>query len=455
MTPTILIVDDEPAFRESAARAVCMHSYGRVQLAGDGATALRLVEQTQVAVAFLDITMPGMDGITLLEKILERSPSTACVMVSARDEIALVMRATRLGAVDYLVKPIVPDQLLSSLDRALERTRMIELLTMRRDGRIEEALDEASAFSDIATCEPRLISVLREAELHARSRVPVLVTGETGTGKELLARAIHRASPRHARPFVAVNMLSLSATLFESEFFGYKKGAFTGAVADREGYLHKAQGGTLFLDEIGDLPMALQGKLLRILQEGEFTPVGGTQPRQADVRFIAATHQDLDALALAGSFRRDLLYRLRFGVVSIPALRERRDDILLLATRFIAGSSRKSARLSEEAIAALLAHDWPGNVRELKGVIESAANLAEGSEILPRHLRLPQRPCAEPLNLPSEPGSLESMATLAEVERAHVLAVYRASGGNKTATARVLDISIPTLVRKLRGSGMD
>jgi DNA-binding NtrC family response regulator len=456
MTPAILLVDDEPAFRQSAERALRMQGYTRVQLASDGAAALRLLDQSQVAVAFLDITMPGMDGLTLLEKILERSPSTACVMVSARDEIALVMRATRLGAVDYLVKPIVPDQLISSLERALERNRMVELLTMRRDGRADAVLDQASAFADIVTCEPRLISLLHEAELHARSRIPVLITGETGTGKELLAQAIHRASPRHARPFVAINMLSLSATLFESEFFGYRKGAFTGAVADREGYLHKAQGGTLFLDEIGDLPLVLQGKLLRILQEGEFTPVGGTQPKQADVRFIAATHQDLDALAAAGSFRRDLLYRLRFGVVSIPALRERRDDVLLLANRFIAGSSRPRARLSEPAVSTLLAHDWPGNVRELKGVIESAANLAEGGEILPRHLRLPSRPRSDASLQPSfEPGSYESMATLAEVERAHVLAVYRASGGNKTATARVLDISIPTLVRKLRGCGVD
>jgi two-component system response regulator AtoC len=379
MTPTILLVDDEPAFLESAGRALRMHGYDRVLLAGDGPSALRLLGQSRVAVAFLDITMPGMDGIALLERILEQAPSIACIMVSARDEIPLVMRATRLGAVDYLVKPIVPDQLVNALERALERSRMIDLLTLRRDARIDEALDEAGAFSAIVTCDPRMIGLLREAELHARSRIPVLVTGETGTGKELLAQAIHRASTRHARPFVAVNMLSLSANLFESEFFGHRKGAFTGAIADRDGYLQQAQGGTLFLDEIGDLPLPLQGKLLRILQEGVFTPVGGTQTRQADVRFIAATHQDMDALAEAGSFRRDLLYRLRFGVISIPPLRERRDDMLLLATRFIAGSSRPGARLSEQAIAALLGHKWPGNVRELKGVIEAAANLAEGT----------------------------------------------------------------------------
>jgi transcriptional regulator with PAS, ATPase and Fis domain len=256
-----------------------------------------------------------------------------------------------------------------------------------------------------------------------------------------MAQAIHRASPRRRGPFVAVNMLALSSSLFESEFFGHRKGSFTGAIADKDGYLDRARGGTLFLDEIGDLPMDLQGKLLRILQEGEYCPVGDTKPRQADVRFIAATHQDLEK----ASFRKDLYYRLRFAHLAIPPLRQRRDDIRLLAARFLEGSARPDARLSEEAQEALVAHDWPGNVRELKGTVEAAANLAERGEILNRHLNIPLR------KRPSGDGTVEpsTMLPLAEVERRHILRVYDATGKNKTQTAKILGISPQTLHRKL------
>lgn len=450
MKARILVVDDEPAFLASVQRALRMHGLSDVSVASDGASALAHAAREGVDVAFLDITMPTMNGLELLEQLLEISPATACIMVTARDDIALVMRATRLGAVDYLVKPLVPDQIVSALSRALERRQIVDLLALRRDDLVERKLEAPEAFAAFVTCEARVLHLLHEAELHARSAIPVLVTGETGTGKELLARALHLASERRRGPFVPINMLSLSSSLFEAEFFGYKRGAFTGAVGDKEGYLHQAEGGTLFLDEIGDLPLPLQGKLLRILQEGEFTPVGGTQSRPANVRFIAATHQDLDALVASGAFRRDLLYRLRFAHLAIPPLRRRRDDLLLLAARFLAGSSRPEARLSEQASAALVAHDWPGNVRELKGVIEAAANLAESGEVLPRHLNIPLRRRGSAAD-----EDATSMPTLAEVERLHVLAVHRATGGNKTQTARILGISLPTLQRKLRAFGTE
>jgi transcriptional regulator with PAS, ATPase and Fis domain len=276
----------------------------------------------------------------------------------------------------------------------------------------------------------------------------VLLLGETGTGKERFAAYIHQASPRRDRHMVRVNCSAIPSALMESELFGREKGAYTGALTRQIGRFELAHGSTIFLDEIGDLPMDLQGKLLRILQEGEYCPVGDTRPRQADVRFIAATHQDLER----ASFRKDLYYRLRFAHIAIPPLRQRRDDILLLATRFVEASARPEATLSDEAQEALVAHDWPGNVRELKGTIEAAANLAERGEILARHLHLPtrRRPTIE--GAPVDPGSLPP---LAEVERRHILRVYEATGRNKTQTAKILGIAAQTLHRKLDAYRVD
>ncbi len=441
MNASVLIVDDEVTFLDSARRKLRMAGYAEVTTEPDPVEALALVEGRTFDVAFLDITMPGMSGLDLLERLLERSPATRCVMVTAIDNIDAVMRATRLGAFDYLVKPLRPDQLVDALERALSHKRMVDLLELRQKELARRTLEEPEVFGDILSADERVLGLLHEAELHARSRVPVLITGETGVGKELMAQAIHRASPRRRGPFVPVNMLSLSSTLFESEFFGHRRGAFTGAITDKEGYLDRARGGTLFLDEIGDLPMDLQGKLLRILQEGEYCPVGDTRPRQADVRFIAATHQDLER----PSFRKDLYYRLRFAHLAIAPLRQRRDDIRLLAARFVEGSARPDARLSEEAMEALVAHDWPGNVRELKGTIEAAANLAERGEILARHLNIPIR------KRPPGDGTADpnAMLPLAEIERRHILRVYEATGKNKTHTAKILGISAQTLHRKL------
>jgi len=441
MNPSVLIVDDEVTFLDSARRKLRMAGYADVVTEADPVEALARLEGTTFDVAFLDITMPGISGLELLERLLERSPATRCVMVTAIDNIDSVMRATRLGAFDYLVKPLQPDQLVDALERALSHKRMVDLLELRQKELAEARLEDPEAFAEIRSADDRMLRLLHEAELHARSRVPVLITGETGVGKELMAHAIHRASPRRSGPFVAVNMLSLSANLFESEFFGHRKGSFTGAISDKEGYFDRARGGTLFLDEIGDLPMELQGKLLRILQEGEYCPVGDTRPRRADVRFIAATHQDLEK----ASFRKDLYYRLRFAQLAIPPLRQRRDDIRLLAASFVEGSARPDARLSEDAQEALVAHDWPGNVRELKGTIEAAANLAERGEILTKHLNIPlrKRPLGDGVTDPN------TMPALAEVERRHILRVYDATGKNKTQTAKILGISAQTLQRKL------
>ncbi|MBW2261362.1 MAG: sigma-54-dependent Fis family transcriptional regulator, partial [Deltaproteobacteria bacterium] len=279
-----------------------------------------------------------------------------------------------------------------------------------------------------------------------------LIAGETGVGKELLAQAIHRASRRSKGPFVPVNMLALSQTLFESEFFGHAKGSFTGADRDKKGYLGKSGGGTLFLDEIGDLQMEIQGKLLRILQEGEYTPVGKTRSETADVRFVAATNQDLEKLVEEKRFRMDLFYRLQFAHLRIPPLRERPGDVPLLAARFLETSQGPGASLTEEAEAMLCGHDWPGNVRELKGVLEAASNLAEKGRIAPEHIRLSGRTSAVPVDsswhgTEKRAGRLEP---LVEIEKRHILRVYEAVGRNKTRAAKVLEIGLQTLHRKLK-----
>ncbi len=443
MNTAILVVDDESAFLDSVQRMLRIEGYGDVTAVADPTKVAPMLETKTFDVAFLDITMPELDGLDLLKIIKERSPETECVMVTANESIPMVIKAVKRGAYDYLIKPILPEQLTHVLDRALERRRMMAALLLKSNRRVMKTLDNPAAFSKIVTGDPRMMQLLHEAELHAASNIPILVTGETGTGKELIARAVHRVSRRASGPFVPVNMLALSPTLFESEFFGHIKGAFTGAERDKVGYLGKAAGGTLFLDEIGDLSLDIQGKLLRILQEGEYTPVGDTRAKAADVRFVAATNQDLEKLVSLRKFRKDLFYRLQFAHLEIPRLAERRGDIPLLTDHFLKGATR----LSEEAGGALDAHDWPGNVRELRGVLEAAANLAVKGEITSQHLRLPV--AKSRITVKSTQPGAASLEPLADVERRHILQVYEALGRNKSKTARALEIGLQTLHRKL------
>ncbi len=451
MSTRILIVDDEQAFLNSVSRVLRLQGYTDVVTVENPTKVQDLLGQQSFDVAFLDITMPQLDGLDLLEVIKEQSPQTECIMITANESIPSVIRAIKLGAYDYLLKPIKPDQLIHSLERALERRRLYDMLLLHASDSADQTLENPEAFSSVITCDERMLHLLREAELHARSDIPVLITGETGVGKELMAQAIGKASRRNSGPFVAVNMLALNASLFESEFFGHAKGSFTGAISDKVGYLGKAKGGTLFLDEIGDLSLEIQGKLLRILQEGEYTPVGKTRTEKADVRFVAATNENLEKRVQQRKFRKDLFYRLRFANLHIPPLRERKDDIRLLAAHFLQGAGLAGNSLEEKAEARLVGHDWPGNVRELKGVLEAAANLAENGNISPKHLNLPHRTtmveAPASVGQASEVGALEP---LAEVERRHILSVYQAVGNNKSQCARVLGIGLQTLHRKLK-----
>ncbi len=443
----ILVVDDEQDSLDSVVRGLRLEGYKDVTAMVRSTEVPALLEQKVFDCALLDITMPDLDGMALLQLIKEKSPRTECIMVTAQDSVPLVVRAMKLGAYDYLLKPTTPEDLSRALERALERQRLLEAMLLRGSEAQEGTLSNPDAFKSFITADPSTIRLLREAELHAASRIPVLITGETGAGKEVLANAIHKASRVANGPFVAINMLAVAPTLFEAEFFGHAKGAFTGADRDRPGYLARAKNGTLFLDEIGDLSLETQGKLLRILQEGEYVPVGKTRPERADVRIVAATNQDLDKLVASRRFRKDLLYRLQFAHLKLPPLRKRREDIPLLAQHLLSVSAHPHATISEKAELVLLGHDWPGNVRELQGVLEAAANLAAGGTIEPEHLRLGVAKTIQIRGKGAETGTLEP---LAEIERRHILAVYEAVGRNKSQAARVLEIGLQTLHRKLQ-----
>ncbi len=451
MKESILLVDDEINFLRSLELLLVTEGYSDVAIEDNPESALKQIAARDFDVVFLDVNMPGSSGMDLIKQILEIRPETACIMVTADERAPTIVEAMRLGAYDYLIKPITPNRLLLALTRALERRRLLRSLDVRATPRARKDLQHPGAFENIIGDNPKLVKLLHETELHAGSDITVLLSGETGVGKDLLARAIHQASPRSKQPFVAVNMLAISPTLFESEFFGHRKGSFTGATFDRKGYLADAEGGTLFLDEIGDLSLDIQGKLLRLLQERDYRPVGESISRKANVRFIAATNQDLPQAVSQGTFRKDLYYRLQFAHLIIPPLRERRDDLPVLCLSMLPLSSERSITITTSALDALDTYAFPGNVRELKGLIESAINLSRDGKITLKELRLPESSKRHRFNSNSKPAAEESDVSLplAEVEKRHILAVYEHHNRNKTRTAKALEIGLRTLHRKL------
>ncbi len=455
MSSKIIVIDDEEHFLDIVKRGLIISGLPDLTLETDPESALKSFNNGNVYdIALIDISMPKMNGIELLEKIKSISPSTECIMVSGLNEARAAVQSLKKGAYDYLVKPISREDLHSAITRALERKRLLDILTLRKDPRPPK-LSNPEAFEDIITDSGEMLKLLREAELHAQSDVPILITGESGTGKELLARAIHNASPRKNAPFTALNMASFSQTLFDAEFFGYTKGAFTGAEKERKGYLEYTDGGTLFLDEIGILPYELQGKLLRVLQDGEFIKLGTNRKKHVNIRFIAATNENLSEKTSQGKFRKDLYYRLNGAWLHLPPLRERKNDIPLLINRFLKEFSNngKKFEMSEEAVSVLLTYGYPGNVRELKSIIQFSVNLAQGGKIriehLPRNLRK-----VKPRVSQTEEGVRVKHSPLDAVIRKHILEVYKHTGYNKTKTARILGIGLNTLRRKLSSYGV-
>lgn len=447
---TILIIDEDPAFLEKAKNLLHRGGYDDVQTETDPGQALMRVDRgAPYGVVLIDLDMQGLDGLGLMGAIHESDPDTECVVLSALNEARVAVDCIKKGACDYLTKPVRDDRFLASVKQAASRLHSSRAVFSPQPGH-PDASAGANAFESIITRSDRMRRIIQEARLHAGSDVTVLITGESGTGKELLARAIHRVSGRAGAPFTSINMASLAGSLFDAEFFGHTRGAFTGAERDRVGYLEHSNGGTVFLDEVADLPFDFQGKLLRVLEQGEFIRLGASAAQKADVRFISATNADLDRQLARRSFRQDLYYRLKGVQLHLPPLRERREDIPLLVDHFLSefGRSRAVHRIDGEAMRAIAGYDYPGNVRELRAVIQSAVNLVEGSCLtltsLPAYLRQQHRKRSAGTLIP--PGRI---APLEEIERQHLIRAYEESGLNKIRAARILGIGVNTLRRKL------
>ncbi|MBI5589339.1 MAG: sigma-54-dependent Fis family transcriptional regulator [Deltaproteobacteria bacterium] len=456
MLTHIFLVDDEQDFLESLERGLIIGGFRNIRAESDPIKAALFFQQGEpVDIAIIDIAMPGMTGIELLDIIRSTSPTTECIMMTAADEACLAVSCMKKGAFDYRVKPLDMEELLVVILKALERKNLLEIQRIGKQKRFPD-LANPETFASIITQSEKMFRIMKEAELHAASKVPVLITGETGTGKELLAKAIHKASSRADKTFTPINMSALTASLFEAEFYGHTKGAFTGAAQDRKGYLEITSGGTLFLDEIGSLPLELQGKLLRVLQEGEYFKLGTSRPQGADVRFIAATNVELDKLQDQGLFRKDLFYRLCGAWLVLPPLREREEDIVILVDAFLRnhGGSHDSNDIEEPVWTLLKAYNYPGNVRELKSIVQHAANLARGKPISVHHLPAYVTAASSSKHQPAALFSRNAIVPLSDMEKDHILKAYRHTGGNKLQTARLLGIGPNTLRRKLQSYGM-
>jgi DNA-binding NtrC family response regulator len=451
----IIAIDDDQTFLKSIKRSLVTSGFKFITLEGDPKRAASMFREGQhFDIALIDVSMPGLKGLELLEEIKNNSPETECIMITGLDEAETAVRAMKIGAYDYMVKPVERDDLISTINRARERKRLFNIADIGK-GTHSLKISHEGAFKPIVTGSTNVLRILKEAELHAISDVPVLITGESGTGKELLAKAIHAASPRASSVFTPVNMASITGTLFDAEFFGHTKGSFTGAEKDRQGYLEYSNGGTLFLDEISTLPLELQGKMLRVLQDGEYLKLGTDTPRKTDVRFISATNEDLEKLMAKKLFRRDLYYRLKGGWLHLPALRQRKEDIPALVNYFLNEflGIDKNPGIDEEALSLLYHYDYPGNIRELKSIIKSAANLSQGRKISKRFLPDTIRK-QKTKKQPVRHTGTEPVVSLAQMEKSHILKVYRQTGNNKSQTARLLGIALNTLRKKLESYGV-
>ena len=438
----ILVVDDEANARAALSEILRDEGYA-TETAADGFKALGKLEEFAPDVVLTDLKMPGLDGIAFMEKAKSASPQTVFVVMTAFGTISSAVSAIKKGAENYLTKPLDYEALSAVVDRAMEKAKLLQETLALRD-----RLRERNAFGHIVTEDPKMRSVLDLVAQVGPSKASVLITGESGTGKELIAEALCAASPRANAPFVRLHCAALAESLLESELFGHEKGAFTGAVARREGRFKQADGGTLFLDEIAEIPMGTQVKLLRFLQEKTFERVGGNDTVKVDVRLIAATNRDLKAEIKKGNFREDLYYRLNVIAVELPPLREKRADIGPLASFFLGRYAKENGRniegISEQALKLLATYDWPGNVRELENVIERAVVLCEGPQVDVRHLPPSLVPSDQRDGPPPIPGS-----TIQDLERYAILKTLEACGGSTSKAASILGVSPRKIQYKL------
>ena len=443
----ILIVDDEQSIRETCA-TVSEQSGMKAIAVATAEEALEVLEHSAIDILLTDLKLQRTSGVELLKQVHGQHPEVAVVVLTQYGTIESALEVTRLGAVDYVTKPFLIEELRSRLERV---SRAVELQQENR--LLREQLRTRPGFGGLIGVSMKMQRVYKIIEKVSQHEYPVLILGESGTGKELVARSIHFSGPRKDHPFAPVDCSALVPTLIESELFGYVKGAFTGAMQAKQGLLEAAQGGTLFLDEIGDMPVDLQAKLLRALQEREVKPVGSTERRQINVRIIAATNRDLDAAIRSGTFRQDLYFRLNVVQVKLPPLRDRKSDIPILVTAFLEKFSNPQGpvrTISEDAMRRLIAYDWPGNVRELENAVERAVALGSGPILhvadLPSNL---QYPTTE--RIPEK----DEILPLEELERRAILRTLRETGGDKLSAARMLGIGKTTLYRKLKQYHMD
>ncbi len=451
MKPSILIIDDEQSMCDLLHADLRLRDF-LPRCVTSAKEALELFSQQVFEAVLTDLKMPGIDGIQLCSQLVQSRPDIPVVVMTAFGSLETAIAAIRAGAYDFVTKPIEMELLAMILGRAVERRRLQQQVrqlseAVRQSARFEELLGESIAMK-------RLYEQLTQV---ADSEATVLITGESGTGKELVAKALHRRCRRRAKPFVAVNCAALPDTLLESELFGHTKGAFTDARAERKGLFLQAEGGTLLLDEIGEMPLSMQAKLLRALEENKVRPLGGDREIEFDVRILAATNRDLETAVEEGRFRQDLFFRVNVIQLAVPALRSRGTDTLLLAQHFIetfaARSQKPVVGISDSVAEKLLAYSWPGNVRELRNVVERAVALTRHDKLtiddLPEKIR--DFHGSQVVIAGSDPGEL---TTLEEVERRYILHVLQCLGDNRTMAANTLGLDRKTLYRKLRQYGV-
>ncbi len=445
----ILIVDDERGIRALCSDVLRRQGHA-VEVADSGTGGIAAAVAKPFDLIFCDINLPDTDGISMLPRLLERKPAPTVILITAFPSVETAVRGMKLGARDYLAKPFTPDELRMVCDRALSED------AMRREN--AELRHELAYSNLVGTSEPMMRLKETVAKV-AGADINVLINGESGTGKELVARALHYQGSRVGKPFVPVNCGALVDALLESELFGHVRGAFTGAEQAKRGLFLAANGGTLFLDEIGELPLVLQPKLLRALQDGEIKPVGGVDAQRVDVRVVAATNRDLAQGVRDGTFREDLYYRLNVITIDVPPLRDRRQDIAVLAEYFAASAARRARRASPEintaALEWLSAQPWPGNVRQLENAVERAVVLASGNVLGVEDFQ--PRDAVAPAPAAPDPGisPAEDMLSLDELERIHILRVLDACSGQKTKASAILGINRTTLWKKLRQYGLE
>ena len=446
MGSRILIIDDEVQLRGLLARIISLEGYEVVE-AGDCGTGLKQLEAFAPEVVLCDVRLPDGNGVGMVERIKKAAPLTEVILLTAYGNIPDGVQAIKNGAFDYITKGDDNNKILPLLSRAVEKVGMA-----RRLAQLEQQVGEKFSFDAVLGTSPAIREAVELARKVASTAATVLVTGETGTGKEVFAQAIHQNSPRAKRSFVAVNCSAFSKDLLESELFGHRAGAFTGAVKDKKGLFEEASGGTIFLDEVGEMAFGLQAKLLRVIESGEFIKVGETRPTQVDVRIVAATNRDLQCEIKEGRFREDLYYRLSVFRIHLPPLRERPEDIeayvRMFAARFGEKMGRRVERIEPDYLNLMRLHSWPGNVRELRNVVERSLIMSEGSVLRASDLPLEM----QRIGGGDAPGA--GALDLASVEREHIARVLRQAGGNKTRAAALLGIGVTTLYRKIDEYGL-